>query len=95
MSTQASTQRVSEKAVLSLQAVEHCELIESIKTLDSSHQKLIRFLEEDLLISPSSIALALRHAQQDRGPLSMVLWRYGFVSLEQLNQIFDWTANNW
>jgi hypothetical protein len=34
--------------------------------------------------------MALRHCEQDPGPLHMILWQYGLVSLEQLEQIFDW-----
>lgn len=55
-------------------------------------ENLINFLRKELLINEESIAIALRYAQQDRGPLPMILWRYGFVSLHQLNQIFDWMA---
>lgn len=62
--------------------------------LSSEDQELIAFLKEELLISDDSIAIALRYAHQDRGPLPMILWRYGFVSLAQLNQIFDWMTEH-
>jgi hypothetical protein len=52
--------------------------------------QLIQFLQEDLLISPASLAIALRHVEQDPGPLPMVLWQYGLVTLEQLDKIYDW-----
>lgn len=55
-----------------------------------SHTQLIDFLQHELAISATSIAMALRHREQDPGPLPMILWQYGFVSLEQLEQIFDW-----
>lgn len=54
--------------------------------------QLIRYLKEELAVSDDSIELALRHCEQERGTLPMVLWRYGFVSIDQLNQIFDWMA---
>jgi hypothetical protein len=52
--------------------------------------RLIRFLQDELLIPAESIAVALR--QQDLIPnlLPMVLWQYGFITLEQLDKIFDW-----
>ncbi|GAP94385.1 DUF2949 domain-containing protein [Leptolyngbya sp. NIES-2104] len=53
---------------------------------------LIRYLKEELVLSEDLIELALRHCEQERGTLPMVLWRYGFVSIDQLNQIFDWMA---
>ena len=56
----------------------------------TSSSQLIRFLEEDLSISTSSIAIALRHLENDPGPLPMILWQYGLVTIEQLEQIFDW-----
>ncbi|MFE4104906.1 MULTISPECIES: DUF2949 domain-containing protein [Nodosilineaceae] len=55
-----------------------------------SYSKLIRFLQEELAISPSSIQVALKRSEQDPGPLPMILWQYGLVTLEQLEQIYDW-----
>lgn len=51
------------------------------------------FLQEDLALSRSEIVVALRGCQTSRGPLPMVLWQYGLISLEQLAQIFDWLEN--
>ncbi|HEY9726445.1 MAG TPA: DUF2949 domain-containing protein [Chroococcales cyanobacterium] len=56
----------------------------------SLHTRLIRFLQEDLAIPTSSIAVALRHSEQAPNFLPMILWQYGLVSLEQLDRIFDW-----
>lgn len=52
--------------------------------------RLIRFLRRELSIPKAAIAVAWR--QGDRAPhlLPMVLWQYGLVTLEQLDQIFDW-----
>ncbi|MBD2100318.1 DUF2949 domain-containing protein [Leptolyngbya sp. FACHB-261] len=58
--------------------------------LSRSKAQLVSFLQQELTLPPSSIALALRHWEQDPGPLSMILWQYGLVSLEQLEKIFDW-----
>jgi len=64
----------------------------------SNYSQFIRFLQEDLAISPSSIDLAeracgssqMRHRESDPIPLPMVLWQYGLVSIKQLERIFDW-----
>ncbi len=52
--------------------------------------QLIYFLQEELLIPTESIEVALR--QQETAPdlLPMVLWQYGLITLEQLDQVFDW-----
>ncbi len=55
-----------------------------------SNSQLITFLQDELDLSDKSIAFAIRHSQQDPGPLPMILWQYGLVSIEQLEQIFDW-----
>lgn len=51
---------------------------------------LVQFLLDDLAISQDSVNMALRHCEQDPGPLPMVLWQYGLVTLEQLEKIYDW-----
>jgi len=64
----------------------------------ATYTRLIRFLQEDLAISPASIAVAERRGdkqrQRDQDPnsLPMVLWQYGLVTLEQLDKIFDWLS---
>ncbi|MEM9120563.1 MAG: DUF2949 domain-containing protein [Cyanobacteria bacterium P01_D01_bin.6] len=51
---------------------------------------LIQFLQEELDISQAAINMAVRHCEQDPGPLPMVLWQYGLISLEQLERVYDW-----
>jgi hypothetical protein len=51
----------------------------------------IQFLQQEMALSPSSVSLALRHLDgQSPHLLPIVLWQYGFVTLEQLGHIFDW-----
>ncbi|MCS6813657.1 MAG: DUF2949 domain-containing protein [Cyanobacteria bacterium] len=57
---------------------------------NSKYAQLLQFLEEELALSPSSINMALRHREQDPGPLPMILWNYGLITLEQLERIFEW-----
>jgi hypothetical protein len=59
----------------------------------TTYARLIRFLQDELAISTASIAIALRHCEQDPGPLPMILWQYGLVTLEQLDRIYDWMEN--
>lgn len=53
-------------------------------------EDLIAFLQFDLALPWASIELGLRHAEDAPDLLPMVLWQYGLVSLQQLDQIFDW-----
>ncbi|MBE7380862.1 MAG: DUF2949 domain-containing protein [Leptolyngbya sp. SIO1E4] len=58
--------------------------------LQGRNANLIRFLLDDLAVSQDSINMALRHCEQDPGPLPMVLWQYGLITLDQLEKIYDW-----
>lgn len=57
-------------------------------------QRLIEFLKQDLAIPATAIDLGLR--QQDQAfplpdnLLPMVLWQYGLLTTEQLDQVFEW-----
>ena len=52
--------------------------------------KLIRFLQDDLAISTSSMAIVLKQIERNPGPVPMLLWQYGLVTIEQLDRIYDW-----
>lgn len=51
---------------------------------------LIEFLVSELAISRDSIALGLRQSEAAPNLLPMVLWQYGLVTTDQLEQIFAW-----
>lgn len=57
-------------------------------------EQFVRFLQEDLQISSTSITLAMRHRPQFFSHFPMVLWQYGLISLEQLERIWDWWETN-
>ncbi len=61
-----------------------------IQMTRSRYARLINFLQEDLALSTASLDVALRHRDQDIGSLTMILWQYGLITLEQLDQIYDW-----
>ncbi|WP_224087472.1 DUF2949 domain-containing protein [Nostoc sp. MS1] len=55
--------------------------------------ELLAFLHKKLELSDKDMAVALKHQEFDNGPLPMLLWQYGLVDLEQLEQILDWLYN--
>lgn len=55
-----------------------------------SNTRLIQFLQQELAVSSTEIAVLLRHPEQTHAPLPMLLWQYGLISLQQLTQVFDW-----
>ncbi len=52
--------------------------------------RLIQFIQDDLGVPTAAIALALRQNEPIPHLLPMILWQYGLVTLDQLNQILDW-----
>ena len=52
--------------------------------------RLIQYLQQDLSLSDSALAVATRQRQPSVTELPIVLWNYGLIDLEQLGQIFDW-----
>jgi Protein of unknown function (DUF2949) len=65
-----------------------------------NYQRFINFLQQELAISARAVACADRIRQrispyekdQSTHLLSMILWQYGLMNLEQLNRSFVWLA---
>lgn len=59
----------------------------------NTESQFIHFLENELSLSHASISLALKHHNDDFSLLPVVFWKYGLVTLDQLNYMFDWLEN--
>lgn len=53
-------------------------------------RQFIEYLQQELGISETAIALANREQQPSVTELPIVLWNYGLIDLEKVGQIFDW-----
>ena len=51
---------------------------------------LLQFLQRRLGLSPSALELGQRQAKLEQAPLPIVLWSFGLLSLQQLEDVFDW-----
>jgi hypothetical protein len=58
-------------------------------TIHNTHP-LVEFLRKDLDLDEDAIAFATRQAST-ANQLPLVLWQYGFVNLQELEQIWDWS----
>jgi len=56
----------------------------------SKQARLIEYLEQEMGLPEDAIALAVRQAGALPNLLPIALWKYGFVTAKQLDQIFDW-----
>ena len=50
---------------------------------------LLQFLQLRLGLSPSALDLGQRQAELEQAPLPIVLWSFGLLSLQQLEDVFD------
>ena len=54
---------------------------------------LLRYLRSELGLSDNALQLGLKQSDLEQAPLPAVLWRFGLISLEQLDQVLCWQAN--
>ena len=54
---------------------------------------LLQFLQRRLGLSPSALELGQRQAELEQAPLPIVLWSFGLLSLQQLEDVFDWQSS--
>ena len=57
--------------------------------------RLLKFLRDELAVPEKSIASALQQSDRDTSLFPIVLWQYGLISLEQLDQVFDLLASTY
>jgi hypothetical protein len=53
----------------------------------------VRFLRHRLALSESALALGIRQSELEQAPLPVVLWRFGLISLEQLDLVLAWQVS--
>ncbi|MEA5533452.1 DUF2949 domain-containing protein [Crocosphaera sp. XPORK-15E] len=58
--------------------------------INDSQSQLIEFLRNKLAIPTESLKMAVRFTESSVGSLPMILWQYGLIDLNQLDQVFDW-----
>ena len=60
---------------------------------NSNFKEFCQFLQDELAVSPDELTIAIGRRKQTTDPLPMLLWQYGFITLSQLQTIFDWLKN--
>lgn len=56
----------------------------------SKQARLIEYLEQEMGLSEHAITMAVRQAGALPNLLPIALWKYGLITADQLEQIFDW-----
>lgn len=55
--------------------------------------QFLQYLQDELSISRISIEQALQSLGKDSHLLPIALWQYGVLTLNQLDQVYDWLAD--
>lgn len=55
---------------------------------------LLSHLRHQVGLSERALELGLKQAAQEQAPLAVVLWRYGLISLDQLDGLLSWQDAN-
>lgn len=58
----------------------------------TTYAQFIKYLQDELAVSNASIEQALQQLGQDIHLLPIALWQCGLITLQQLDQIYDWLA---
>ena len=56
----------------------------------AAQTQLLDFLQRRMGLSSNALNLGLRQAELEQAPLPVVLWSFGLLSLDQLQQVLDW-----
>lgn len=55
-----------------------------------TYSRFVEFLTQELSLSARSISMAERSVEENSGLLPMILWKYGLVTLQELDKIYEW-----
>ena len=51
---------------------------------------LLEYLRHKLAIPTDALKMAVKFSEASMGSLPMVLWQYGLIDLQQLDEVLDW-----
>ncbi|CCQ58872.1 MULTISPECIES: DUF2949 domain-containing protein [Crocosphaera] len=51
---------------------------------------LLEYLRHKLAIPTDALKMAVKFTEASMGSLPMVLWQYGLIDLQQLDEVLDW-----
>tara|TARA_Y100000991_G_C21910984_1_gene322294 strand:- start:373 stop:567 length:195 start_codon:yes stop_codon:yes gene_type:complete len=56
--------------------------------INYSHKKIISFLIDEIGLEESSIELGLKLSIKNNTSLPIMLWRYGILTIEELDELY-------
>ena len=56
--------------------------------INYSNRKIISFLKEEIGLQESSIELGVKLSIKNKTPLPVLLWSYGILTIEELDELY-------
>ncbi len=56
--------------------------------INYSNRKIISFLVDEIGLEHSSIELGLKLSIKNKTPLPILLWRYGILTIDELDELY-------
>ena len=56
--------------------------------ISDPNRKIISFLVDEIGLKESSIELGIKLSIKNNTPLPILLWRYGIITIEELDQMY-------
>ncbi|RZM77764.1 DUF2949 domain-containing protein [Leptolyngbya iicbica] len=54
-------------------------------------EQLVNFVQQEFGLARAEVLTALHH-KESASQLPLILWQYGFITVQQLDRLFDWLA---
>ena len=58
--------------------------------INNSNRKIISFLIEEIGLELSSIELGLKLSIKNNSPLPILLWNYGILTIDELDELYTY-----
>ena len=58
--------------------------------INYSNKKIISFLIDEIGLEESSVELGLKLSLKNKTPLPILLWSYGIITIEELDQLYTY-----
>ena len=62
--------------------------------INYSNKKMISFLIDEIGLQESSIELGLKLSIENNTPLPILLWSYGLLTIEELDELYSFLFQN-
>ena len=65
-------------------------MIKSSHLQEEPSSAFLKFLKEKIGLNENAISLGIRQTRIEQAPLSVVLWSFGLIDLNQYQEILEW-----